>query len=85
MLTDTQVQVLAATNDHCEVHRRMNVGSGQAPLPDLLADLLLPDQEIYQALADLHELGLIKGTTAWGAKHPIIVLGLTAHGRQELP
>jgi len=81
MLTDTQVQVLAATNDHCEVHGRMNVGTGEAPLPDLLADLEMPEQEVRQALADLHELGLIKGTPAFAARHPIIVTGLRATGQ----
>jgi RIO-like serine/threonine protein kinase len=83
MLTDTQVQVLSAVNDHCEIHGRMNVGG--VPMPDLLADLGMPDAEVYTALSDLHELGLIKGVMAAESDYPIIVMGLSARGRQELP
>jgi hypothetical protein len=76
---------LAATNDHCEVHGRMNVGTGEAPLPDLLADLEMPEQEVWQALADLHELGLIKGTTSYNAKHPNLVLASLPPGGRNCP
>jgi hypothetical protein len=81
MLTDTQVQVLSAINDHCEIQRPMKLD----PLPDLLADLELPNGEVYQAVADLHELGLIVGVTGEEFDYPVLVSGLTARGRQELP
>ena len=81
MLTDTQVQVLSAINDQCEIQRPMKLD----PLPDLLADLELPNGEVYQAVADLHELGLIVGVTVEEFDYPVLVSGLTARGRQELP
>lgn len=84
MLTDTQVQVLAAINDHCEIYNKVLLGPGD-PLPNLLADLDIPDDEVYTAVADLHELGLINGVKSFGPAHPIRVDGLTARGRQELP
>ena len=56
-----------------------------APLPDLLSDLELPDDEVYQAVADLMELGLIFGTPVAELPYPVLVTGLTARGRQELP
>lgn len=85
MLTDTQVRVLSAINDFCEIHGRMDLSTGDEPLPDLLADLELPDAEVYQAIADLHELGLISGVPVAEVAYPVVVLGLTARGRQELP
>lgn len=84
MLTNTQVQVLSAINDYCEIHERLDLDSSR-PIPDLLADLELPDLELYLAVADLHELGLISGLTIAERPYPIAVMGLTALGRQELP
>lgn len=68
MLTDAQVQVLAAVNDHCEVHGRLYLDTSKA-LPDLLADLGLPDAEVYQSVGDLHELGLINGVPVAETDH----------------
>lgn len=84
MLTETQVDVLTAVNDHLEVHGRMTL-SPTEPLPGLLVDLELPDAEIYQAVGDLHELGLIEGATAAEIRYPVLVTRVTARGRQELP
>lgn len=85
MLTDAQTAVLEAINDHCEIHGQMKLDHLTTPLPDLLADLQRPDAEVYRAVADLYELGLIKGVEMAERDYPIIVLGLTAKGRQELP
>lgn len=84
MLTETQVDALTAINDHLEVHGRMDLSPSQ-PLPGLLNDLGLPDEEIYQAVGDLHELGLIEGSTAAEINFPVLVTRVTARGRQELP
>lgn len=84
MLTDAQVQVLGAVNDHCEVHGQLVLDEAQ-PMPDLLGDLGLPDAELLTAVADLHELGLIVGVLIAERSYPILVTGLTARGRQELP
>jgi hypothetical protein len=84
VLTDTQVQVLTAINDHVESVGQMPLSESQ-PLPDLLADLGLTDDEVYMAVADLHELGLIEGSTAAEAAYPVLVTRSTARGRQELP
>lgn len=84
MLTDTQVQVLGAVNDHCEVHGQLVLDLAQ-PMPDLLADLGLPTDELLTAVADLHELGLIVGMTTAEFAYPTHISGLTAKGRQELP
>jgi DNA-binding IclR family transcriptional regulator len=55
-------------------------------MPDLLADLGLPEAEVYAAVADLHELGLIAGTgKAWDRRYAVRIDGLTARGWQELP
>jgi len=40
---------------------------------------------VLQATADLHELTLIVGVSTAEFAHPVVVLGLTARGRQELP
>ncbi len=85
MLTDTQVQVLAAVNDHCESLGRMLIAPNVDPLPDLLLDLGLPTEELLTALTDLQELGLIIGVAVPEIRHPFLVDGLTAKGRQELP
>lgn len=85
MLTDTQVQVLSAVNDYCESLGTMELDHEKGPMPDLLADLELPDAELYTALSDLHELGLIKAERAWQRDYPVLIFGLTAQGRQELP
>lgn len=84
MLTDAQVAVLEAVNDYCEINGQWQPNR-EAPLPDLLADLERPDDEIYTALADLYELGLIEGADVAEFRYPILVTGLTANGRQELP
>ena len=85
MLTDTQVQVLAAVNDHCEALGPMTVAPAERPLPDLLTDLELPTAEVLQALTDLHEVGMFVAVTVAELRHPIIIDRLTAKGRQELP
>lgn len=85
MLSDTQVQVLGAVNDHCEIHGELRLDHQTKPLPELLADLGMPDGEVYQAVADLQELGLLRGTTVAEIDYPVIVSGLTARGRAELP
>jgi hypothetical protein len=86
VLTDVQVQVLVATNDYLEINPgRMEVGMEGEGLPVLLTDLELPTAELVQALSDLDELGLIEGVSVAEATHPIIVNGVTARGRQELP
>ncbi len=84
MLTDAQVQVLAAVNDHCEIHERLELDQSE-PLPDMLADNGLPDAEIFTAVSDLHQLGLIQAVTVAELNYPVLVTGLTAKGRQELP
>ncbi len=65
MLTEAQLDTLIALNDYCELHGRLLLGDTDGALPDILADLERPDDEVYQAV--------------------IIVEGLTARGRQELP
>jgi hypothetical protein len=40
---------------------------------------------VYQAVADLHEFGLIVGVTVEEFDYPVLVSGLTARGRQEPP
>lgn len=86
MLTDTQVQILAATNDYLEINpAQLEVGMAGETLPDLITDLELPTGEVLQALSDLHELGLIEGVPVAEADHPVIVTRVTASGRQELP
>lgn len=84
MLTDTQVQVLAAVNDHLEIHGRMEVEveKGLAPL---LADLGLPTGEVLQALGDLHELDCIEGVMVAEFDYPVLITRVTAKGRRELP
>ena len=84
MLADTQTDVLIAINDLCEIHGRVNLGPDQA-LPSALEDLERPCGEVLQALADLHELGLIRAVEVAELDYPPVVLGLTARGRQELP
>jgi hypothetical protein len=84
VLTDTQVQVLAAINGHLEIYEGLPLAREQ-PLPEPLADLGLSDDELYQAAADLHELGLIEGVTVAEINHPVLVTRVTARGRQELP
>lgn len=84
MLTDAQTDVLVALNDLCEIHGRVDLDTNE-PLPDALADLDRPDTEVLLAVADLHELDLITGVSTAECAHPIVVLGLTARGRQELP
>lgn len=84
MLTDTQVQVLAAVNDHCESIGTLFLDQNK-PLPDLLQDLKLAGTEVYTAMGDLQELGLIRGTEVAELNYPVRVDGLTARGRQELP
>lgn len=85
MLTVTQRQVLRAINDHCEIHGTLLLDRTSRPLPDLLANLGLPGAEVYTAVADLYELGLINGVMAGGAPYPVRIDGLTTMGRQELP
>ncbi len=85
MLTDTQVQVLTAVNDHCEIHSRLDIDPENEPLPATLTDLQMPTDEVLQALADLQELRLINGIEVAERPHPVVVMGLTARGRQELP
>lgn len=85
VLTDTQVQVLAAINDHCESLGVMELDHDQRPLPDLLLDLRLPEDEVYGAVSDLYELGRIRGVSVAERPYPVRVDGLTAKGRQELP
>jgi hypothetical protein len=53
-------------------------------MPDLLADLGVPEQEVWQVLGELQELGMIELVTAAGGKHPIVVLGVTRRGRRAL-
>jgi len=84
-LTETQERVLVAVNDYCESLGNMTLNHETEPLPDLLADLKLAEAEVYTALGDLHELGLIRGKKAWGRQYPVHIRGLTATGRQELP
>jgi len=84
MLTDAQTDVLVALNDLSEIHGRVDLDPNE-PLPSVLADLGRPDAEVLQATADLHELTLIVGVSTAECAHPIVVLGLTARGRQELP
>jgi hypothetical protein len=45
MRADTQVQVLSAINDHGQIQLQMKLD----PLPDLLADLELPNGEVNRA------------------------------------
>ena len=85
LLTDTQVQVLAAINDHCEALGELGLDHVAEPLPALLAGLELIDQEVYTAVKDLFALGLIEGVEIAERDYPVKVLGLTALGRQELP
>jgi len=84
VLTDAQTDVLIALNDLCEIHDRVDLDPNE-PLPGVLADLDRPTAEVLQAAADLYELGLIKGIPVNEVEHPVVVLGLTARGRQELP
>lgn len=51
--------MLAAINDHCESLGSMELD--QRPLPDLLLDLRVPDDEVYVAVSDLYELGRVRG------------------------
>jgi len=83
MLTDTQVQVLGAVNDHCEIHGAWTVKPVE--LPPLLAELDLPTGELLTALRELAALGLIEGVPVAEAGYPVVVCGLTGEGRQELP
>ncbi len=85
MLTDAQVETLIAINDYCETYGELRLDHDAEPLPDLLHDLQRPDQEVYQAVADLYELGLITGVPVAERGYPVVVMGLTAQGRQELP
>jgi len=57
--------VLTAVNDHLDIHGRMSL-SPTEPIPELLADLPFPDQEILQAVGDLHELGPRRGNGGRG-------------------
>jgi hypothetical protein len=84
MLTDTQVQVLSSINDYCDSNGRLELDPAQ-PLPDLLAELQIPDAELYQAVGHLHELGLIEGVVVAEFYYPVVVLGLTLAGHGELP
>jgi hypothetical protein len=52
-------------------------------LPDVLAALQMPEDQVYQAVGDLFELELITGDVAEFA-YPVRVMGLTATGRHEL-
>lgn len=76
--------VLAALNDHLESLGPVDLQSA-TPMPALLADTGLTDQEIYDAVRDLDELKLVEATPVPEIKHPIAVNALTARGRQELP
>jgi hypothetical protein len=86
VLTSAQVDVLIAINDYCEANQEdMLLDHSSLDLPDLLKDLQRPDAEVYQAVADLHELGLINGFEVAERHYPVRIQGLTATGRQELP
>ena len=85
MLTEGQLDTLIAINDHCDIHGELRLDHEASGLPDLLADLGRPDDEVYQAVADLHDLGLIDGTLVDQRSYPVLVTGLTARGHQELP
>ncbi len=85
MVTHTQRQVLSAINDYCQIHGHMDLDHNTTPLPDLLADLQLPDDQVYEAVGDLHELELIFGADSAEHAYPVRVMGLTAKGRQQLP
>jgi hypothetical protein len=84
MLTDPQTDVLIAINDLWEIHGRINLDPAEA-LPSALVDLERPRGEVLQAVADLHELGLIRAVEVAELDYPPVVLGVTARGRQELP
>jgi DNA-binding MarR family transcriptional regulator len=85
VLTDAQVQVLAALNDYLEIHGKLGLDHATKELQDILKDLEIPDDEVYQAIGDLKEQGLIEGQGSYGVRYPTIVLRVTARGRQELP
>ena len=66
----------------------MNLGPDDS-LPDLIREAIeaddMDDRSFRVALADLYELSFIKGFKVSGPEYPVVVLGLTAIGRQELP
>ena len=81
---DPAFRVLSAINDYCEIHGPMDLDHNTHPLPDLLADLEMPDAQVYQAVATLYELELITGAVVAEFSYPVRVMALTAKGRQEL-
>jgi hypothetical protein len=86
MLTDPQRDVLVALNDLCEVgDGNVLLDHESMPLPDRLRDLNRPDAEVYQAIADLHELGIIEGVEVAQRPYPVRIQRVTARGRQYLP
>jgi hypothetical protein len=86
VLTDVQSETLVALNDLCEVEAGpILLDHESQPLPERLRDLNRPDLEVYQAISDLYELGLITGTPVHQRDYPVRIQGLTARGRQELP
>jgi RIO-like serine/threonine protein kinase len=84
MVTHAQSRVLFAINDYCEIHGHMDLDHTTKPLPNLRADLQMPDDQVYQAVGDLFELDLIEGADSSEHTYPVRVIGLTAKGRQEL-
>ncbi len=85
MLTETQLGVLVALNDLCELEDKVLLDHESGPPPDRLRDLGCPDTQIYKAVADLHQLGLIDGVTVAQRNYPSRIQGLTAYGRQAIP
>jgi hypothetical protein len=84
MVTHAQARVLSAISDYSEIHGPMDLDHTTSPLPDLLAELQMPDEQVYQAVGDLYDLELITGVVVAEFAYPVRVLGLTAKGRQEL-
>lgn len=84
MVTFAQGRVLSAINDYCEIHGPLDLDHNTRPLPDLLADLQMPDDQVCQAVGDMYELELITRVGAAEFAYPVSVMGLTAKGRQEL-
>jgi hypothetical protein len=83
MLTFAQEDVLRAIKSHCRVHGRLDLDHNR-PLYGLLAALARPDDEVYKTVTDLYDLGLIMGVLDADAPYPVVVMGLSARGRQEL-
>lgn len=75
----------STVNDYSDIHNRLDVYPENDSLPDALLDTGLTTTEITQALADLDSLGLVTGISVAERKYPIVILGLTPRGRQELP